>query len=121
MPARKRRHDLRDAAAADARADAQLTGLHEAATRAARLHDWLDASRPLAPLGDLTVVEAVAAKPRRRLWPFGRKEPTPAERFQAILAELKSSVDDRPSAAERARDRAPAGSAVPLSARRAAG
>jgi hypothetical protein len=101
MPAGKRRRDLIVAS------EAQVAGLHEAAARGGRLLDWLDAAKPAGPLGEPPAVEAAPA-PRRLRWPFGRKLDPQAEREQALLAELKAAVSDRPSAAERMRDQLPA-------------
>ena len=115
MPARKRRHDVTSATAAKVRAEAEIAGLHEAAARAGRLFDWLQAARPQVPLADAPAVEAPAAAARRRsLWPFGRKVDPEAERQQAILAELNAATAGRPSAVERARDQAPAAQSIPL-------
>jgi hypothetical protein len=111
MPARKRRGDLTVAPAADAKAQAQaqaqIAGLHEAATRAQRLHDWQAAARPGAePLFETPAAPAAeAAKPRNRLrWPFGRRKAEPeAELRAAILSELEASVAGRPQAGATAR------------------
>jgi hypothetical protein len=111
MPARKRRGDLTVATATDNRAQAQIAGqiagLHEAATRAQRLHDWQAAARPGAqPLFETPAepAAAAAAKPRNRLrWPFGRKADPEAELKAAILAELEASVASRPRAGAAAR------------------
>ena len=116
MSARKRRHDLTVATAADTRAQAQIGGLHEAAARALRLHDWQAAAKPGAPASPsepLAQPEA-AAKPRKGLrWPFGRKPDPEAERRAAILAELEASVADRPRAGDAARAREAASEAKP--------
>lgn len=101
MPARKRRGDLTIATAADASAHAQVAGLHEAAERALRLHDWQAAARPGAqpPSEPPAQPATAAAKPRRRLrWPFGRRPDPEADPRAAILAELEASVAGRPRA-----------------------
>jgi hypothetical protein len=110
MPARTRRGDLTVATAADVRAQTQIAGqiagLHEAAARAQRLHDWQAAARPGAQPPSETPAEpaAAAAKPRKRLrWPFGRKPAPEAELRADILAELEASVAGRPRAGAAAR------------------
>lgn len=108
MPARKRRDDLTIATAADARAQAQIAGLHEAAARARRLHDWQSAARHGAGTSSAEPPgEPVAATaPRKGLrWPFGRKPDPEAERKAAILAELEASIAGRPRAGDAARAR----------------
>jgi len=106
MPARKRRRDLTRATATDIRAQAQIAGLHEAAARALRLHDWQAAARPGAHPAPEALGESAAgpAKPAKRLrWPFGRKLDPETERRAAILAELEASIADRPRAGAAAR------------------
>jgi hypothetical protein len=112
MPARKRRGDLTVATAAEAqtqaRAQAQIARLQEAAARGLRLHDWQAAARPGAqpPSGPLAEPAAAPAIPGKRpLWPFGRRADPGAERKAAILAELEVSVAGRPSADAGARGR----------------
>lgn len=100
MPARKRRRDLSAVPQAQA-------GLRDAAARAERLLDWLEAAKPVEASGLPPLVEAKPAPARRRLWPFGRKVDPETERIQAILAELESVADGHPSAAARARQQAP--------------
>jgi hypothetical protein len=109
MPDRKRRGDLTVATAADARAQAQIANLHEAAARALRLHDWQAAARPDGrPTSSEPIAEPAAApaKSRKGLrWPFGRKPDPEAERRAAILAELEASVAGRRHAGDAARAR----------------
>lgn len=106
MPARKRRRDLTVATATDARAEAQIAGLHEAAARALRLHEWQAAARPGPAFGFDAPAEPAAApaKPRKGLrWPFTRKPDPQAELNAAILAELEASAAGRPRAGDAAR------------------
>jgi hypothetical protein len=110
MPARKRRRDLTGASATDAhnpaQNQAQIAGLHEAAARALRLHDWPEPPPSSEPLPEsASAPEAAPARPdKRRLWPFGRKRDAEAERRAAILAELEASIAGRPRAAARVLD-----------------
>lgn len=111
MPARKRRGDLMIETAADARAQAQIAGqiagLHEAAARALRLHDWQAAARHGGrPPSSEPLAQPAAAlgRPRKGLrWPFGRKPDPEAERKAAILAELEAAVAGRAHASDAAR------------------
>jgi hypothetical protein len=122
MPARERRRDLRAATAFDVRAEAEIAALREAAERMGRLHDWMQASRPVEPLGELPAVEAPPARAKRRLWPFGRRKADPgAERKAKILAELEASVAGRPLAVQSVREEAPASVPPRIERQRAAG
>jgi hypothetical protein len=106
MPARKRRGDLTVTTAADVRAQAQIAGLHEAAARGLRLHEWQAAARPGAQSSSELLAQPAAApaKPgRRQRWPFGRRADPEVERRAAILAELEASVAGRPRTGAAAR------------------
>jgi len=111
MPARKRRDDLTVATATDPRAQAQIAGLHEAAARAWRLHDWQFAAKHGAgmssaePPGEPVAAPAAAAPRKGLRWPFGRKPDPEAERKSAMLAELEASIAGRPRAGDAARAR----------------
>jgi hypothetical protein len=97
MPARKGRRDL---TAADARAEARMEGLREAAQRASAVLERT-AAEPLAPEAE---ADAPPARTRRGFrWPFGRKPDPQAQRQAEIFSQLEAAVAGRPRAADRAR------------------
>jgi hypothetical protein len=96
MPAREGRRDL---TAADARAEARITGLREAAAHATTVLERQAADEP----GEADA-HAAAEKPRRGFrWPFSRKPDPEVERQAEIFRQLEAVAADRPRAAERAR------------------
>jgi hypothetical protein len=96
MPARKGRRDL---TADDARAEARIAGLRDAAEHATRTLERRTAAEP----GEAEAHAAPARKRRGVRWPFGRKPDPEAERKAEILAELEAAVADRPRAIDKAR------------------
>jgi hypothetical protein len=97
MPARKGRRDL---TADDARAEARIQGLREAAAHATTVLE-----RTGAGPGATDAAAHAAPEQKRRgfRWPFGRKPDPEAERKAQILAVLEAAVEGRPSAVDRAR------------------